>query len=130
MPPIHFPEVTDSLLRPDSAVAAAMLATKVGVAMKDLAGTYFALLRIKIPANKNGEFGAMKTRTVIAIIQPYQDGVPLHPSVTREERITRAIELMVKFNVKCIAVTRGARPIGLIRLADAFRELGLKEMEK
>lgn len=72
----------------------------------------------------------MKTRTVIAIIQPYEDGVPLHPSVTREERITRAIELMVKSNLKCIAVTRGTRPIGMIRLADAFQELGLKETKK
>ncbi len=72
----------------------------------------------------------MKTRTVTAIIQPYQDGVPLHPSVTTEERITRAIELMVKFNLKCIAVTRGARPIGLIRLTDAFQELGLKAKQK
>jgi hypothetical protein len=108
-----------------------MLATKIGVAIKDLAGTHFALSeKQKIPANENGAFKAMKTRTVIAIIQPYQDGVPLHPSVAREERITRAIELMVKFNVKCIAVTRGGRPIGLIRLTDAFRELGLKESEK
>ena len=72
----------------------------------------------------------MRTRTVVAIIQPFQDGVPLHPSVTAEERITRAIELMVTCNLKCIAVTRGARPIGLIRLADAFRELGLREAKK
>ena len=60
----------------------------------------------------------MKTRTVTTIIQPFQDGVPLHPSVTAEERITRAIELMVTFNLKCIAVT------------DAFRELGLREAKK
>jgi len=72
----------------------------------------------------------MKTRTVTAIIQPFQDGVPLQPSVTTEERIIRAIELMVKFNLKCIAVTRGARPIGVIRLTDAFRELGLREIKK
>ena len=72
----------------------------------------------------------MKIRTVTAIIQPFQDGVPLHPSVTMEERISRAIELMVTFNLKCIAVRRGARPIGVVRLADAFQELGLREAEK
>ena len=72
----------------------------------------------------------MKTRTVAAIMQPFQGGVPLHPSVTTDERITRAIELMVSFNLKCIAVTRGTRPIGMIRLADAFRELGLREVQK
>jgi CBS domain-containing protein len=72
----------------------------------------------------------MKIRTVTAIIQPFQGGVPLHPSVTMEERISRAIELMVTFNLKCIAVTRGARPVGVIRLADAFREMGLREAKK
>ena len=72
----------------------------------------------------------MKTRTVTAIMQPFQGGVPLHPSVATDERITRAIELMVRFNLKCIAVTRGTRPIGMIRLADAFRELGLQEAQK
>ena len=72
----------------------------------------------------------MKIRTVTAIIQPFQDGVPLHPSVTTEERISRAIELMVTFNLKCIAVTRGARPIGVVHLADAFQELGLREARK
>jgi arginine/lysine/ornithine decarboxylase len=81
-------------------------------------------------SDKDREFRAMKTRTVTAIILPYQNGVPLHPSVTTGERITRAIELMVKFNVKCIAVTRGARPIGVIRLTDAFQELGLKASQK
>jgi len=72
----------------------------------------------------------MKTRTVAAIIQPFRQGVPLHPSVTTEERISRAIELMVKFNLKCIAVTRGFRPVGVIHLADAFREMGLRRADK
>ena len=72
----------------------------------------------------------MKTQTVAAIIRPYQNGVPLYPSVAKEERITRAIELMVKFNLKSIVVTRGVRPIGLIRLTDAFHELGLNESKK
>ncbi|MEJ2165718.1 MAG: hypothetical protein P8X90_09330 [Desulfobacterales bacterium] len=81
-------------------------------------------------SNQNGEFRAMKIRMVTAIIQPFQDGVPLHPSVTTEERISRAIELMVTFNLKCIAVTRGSRAVGVIRLADAFREMGLQEAKK
>jgi hypothetical protein len=63
-------------------------------------------------------------------MQPFQGCVPLHPSVSTDERITRAIELMVRFNLKCIVVTRGARPIGMIHLADAFRELGLREVQK
>jgi hypothetical protein len=76
------------------------------------------------------DFPAMKSQTVAAIMRPYQDGVPLHPSVAMEERLTRAIELMMKFNLKCIVVTRGVRPIGLIRLNDAFQELGLNKSIK
>jgi CBS domain-containing protein len=68
----------------------------------------------------------MKTRTVRAIILPYLEGIPLDPAVTTEDRISRAIELMVQNDLKCLAVVRHRKPIGMIRLADAFQELGLK----
>ncbi|UCE54452.1 MAG: CBS domain-containing protein [Desulfobacterales bacterium] len=72
----------------------------------------------------------MKTRKVITIIHPYPRGLPLNPSVTTEDRITYAIELMVKNNVRCIAVVRNHVPIGMIRLEDAFKELGLQLCER
>ena len=68
-------------------------------------------------------------KKVIAIIHPYPDGLPLDPAVTVEDRITRAIELMVKHNLRCIAVLRNRRPIGMIRLEDAFNALGLQMTE-
>jgi CBS domain-containing protein len=68
----------------------------------------------------------MKRRTVRAIILPYVEGVPLDPAVTMEDRISRAIELMVQNEVKCLAVVCNRKPIGMIRLCDAFQKLGLK----
>ena len=65
-------------------------------------------------------------KKVIAILHPYPDGLPLDPAVTTEDRITHAVELMVEHDLKCIAVLRNRRPIGMIRLEDAFKELGLQ----
>ena len=65
-------------------------------------------------------------KKVVAIIHPYPQGLPLEPSVSAEDRITRAIELMVKHDLRCVAVIRNHRPIGMIRLEDAFKELGLQ----
>jgi CBS domain-containing protein len=68
-------------------------------------------------------------KKVVTIIHPYPDGLPLEPAVTVEDRITQAIELMVKHNLQCIAVLRNRRPIGMIRLEDAFKALGLRVAE-
>ncbi len=68
----------------------------------------------------------MRSCKVDAIIVPYTEEVPLTPSVTIGEKITRAIELMLKHNLSRIAVVRGQRLIGMIRLEDAFHELGLE----
>ena len=59
-------------------------------------------------------------------MHPYEQGLPLNPSVTTDDRITFAIELMLKNNIRSIAVVRNRRPIGMIRLDDALQELGLK----
>ena len=56
---------------------------------------------------------------------PYRDGVPLKPTVTPDDKLTRAIELMVVYNLKCIAVVRGRRPIGRVCFEDALEKLGL-----
>jgi CBS domain-containing protein len=42
------------------------------------------------------------------------------------EKITRAIELMISHNINRIAVVRNQRAIGMIRLEDAFQEVGLE----
>ena len=69
----------------------------------------------------------MRRRTVSEIIRPYKEGTPIHPSVTLEDRIVDAIEVMVNNNVTCIAVVRNNRPIGVIHLENAFEKVGLRE---
>ena len=68
----------------------------------------------------------MRSRKVDAIIVPYTEELPLTPSVAIGEKITRAIELMLKHNLSRIAVVRNQRAIGIIRLEDALQEMGLE----
>jgi len=68
----------------------------------------------------------MRSCKVDSIIAPYTEDVPLTPSVTLGEKISRAIELMLKHNQNRIAVVRNQRTIGMVRLEDAFHELGLE----
>jgi len=67
----------------------------------------------------------MRKQKVEDIIIPYNRSVPSRPSVTTGDEITHAIELMVNHNLKCIAVVSNNRPVGMVRLGDAFRKMGL-----
>ena len=67
----------------------------------------------------------MRRRNVDDILLPYEDGLPLDPSVNIGDRIITAIELMVRKNLKQIAVVRNQRPVGMVRLEDAFKKMGL-----
>jgi len=67
----------------------------------------------------------MMRRKVDEILLPYEDGVPLKPSVKVGEKIITAIELMVGNDLKQMAVVRNQRPVGMIRLEDAFKKIGL-----
>jgi len=71
----------------------------------------------------------MRRTKVDEILLPYQDGVPLDPSVEIGDRIITAIELMVGKNLKQIAVKRNQRPVGIVRLEDAFKKIGLTMTE-
>ena len=68
----------------------------------------------------------MKTKKVDEILLPYEEGIPLNPSVTLSDKIVHAVELMVENDLKCIAVVRNKRPIGMVRLEDAFQKIGLR----
>jgi len=57
---------------------------------------------------------------------PYREEIPPDPSVDVQDSITRAIELMVNNNLKCMAVVRDQRPVGIVRLEDALEKLGLR----
>ena len=67
----------------------------------------------------------MRKRKVDEILRPYAEGVPLDPSVHMGDQIIHAIELMVRNNLKCIVVLKNQRPIGIVRLDDAFQKIGL-----
>lgn len=68
----------------------------------------------------------MTSRTINPIIRPCSSDLPLEPSVDLGEKVSRAIELMVSHDLSRIAVVRNRRAVGMIRLEDAFREIGLE----
>jgi predicted transcriptional regulator len=67
----------------------------------------------------------MRRRRVDEILQPYEEGVPLYPCVEMGERIIDAIQVMVTNDLKTLAVTINKRPVGMVRLEDAFKKVGL-----
>ena len=67
----------------------------------------------------------METIKVKTILLPYRKETPTDYTVTPEDKVISAVELMVNHNMKMIAVVRNGRPIGMIRLEDAFKKLGL-----
>jgi signal-transduction protein with cAMP-binding, CBS, and nucleotidyltransferase domain len=68
----------------------------------------------------------MKRLAVEAIIVPVEGEVALKPSVGPEDSITDAMEVMLKNDLKRIAVTRGDQLLGMIRLEDALKKVGLE----
>lgn len=68
----------------------------------------------------------MKQKRVEEIVRPLKADLPPHPTVTIDDKIIKAIELMVNHDLKYMAVVRKNRPIGMICLDDAFKTVGLK----
>jgi predicted transcriptional regulator len=77
------------------------------------------------PEHSHDVGGGMRRRRVDEILQPYEEGVPLDPCVEMGGRIIDAIQLMVTNNLKCLTVTINKRPVGMVRLDDAFKKVGL-----
>ena len=73
---------------------------------------------------------SIKRKKVEEIVTTYEEGVALQPFVTMDDKIVKAIELMVKNNLKHIAVLRNGRPVGMVCLGHALQKLGLKPKEK
>jgi CBS domain-containing protein len=71
------------------------------------------------------ETAIMVTRSINPIIRPCSDSLPLEPCVGIGEKISRAIELMVSHNLRCIAVVHNRRAVGMVSLEEAFEEIGL-----
>ncbi len=68
----------------------------------------------------------MKRLAVESIIVPTEYEMPLEPYVSPEDPITDAIEVMLKNDLKRIAVIDGKRVAGMIRLEDALKKVGLE----
>jgi CBS domain-containing protein len=80
-------------------------------------------------AEKSRRGGTVRRTKVDEILRPYKEGVPHDPSVHMGDRIIDAIELMVRNNLKCIAVLKNQRPIGIVHLEDAFQKIGLQAVQ-
>ena len=74
--------------------------------------------------------GAMERKKIDEILLPYREEIPLHPSVAVGDKLMHAIQLMVEHNMRCIAVVKNNRPVGMLRLEDAFHKLGLRNPVK
>jgi CBS domain-containing protein len=68
----------------------------------------------------------MKKLAVEAILIPMEEGVAMGPTVSPDDRITEAIAIMLKNDLKRIAVTKGTTVMGMIRLEDALKGIGLE----
>ena len=67
----------------------------------------------------------MKKIALETIIIPIEKGVPLKPFAAHDDRITDALEVMLKNDLKRIAVVQGEKVLGMVRLEDALKKVGL-----
>ena len=65
-------------------------------------------------------------KKVTAIVQPPILGLAESPAVELSEPVTRAVETMLRYDLKVIAVTSGGRLVGHVRLAEALAFLGIR----
>ena len=68
----------------------------------------------------------MERLSVQKIVVPLEKDVSAEPFVRPEDRITEALEIMLKNDLKRIVVKKGADVVGMIRLEDALKRVGLE----
>lgn len=67
----------------------------------------------------------MHIKKVKSILLPCRKDMPINYTVTPEDKLIYAVELMLEKNIKSVSVVRSGRPIGMVRLEDALKKLGL-----
>ena len=72
----------------------------------------------------------MEKLTVKEITLLKDENLATKPSVSVEDKITDAIEVMLKNNLNRIAVTNKNEILGMIRLEDALKVIGLEDALK
>jgi predicted transcriptional regulator len=68
----------------------------------------------------------MKKHEVKDIIVPIDKNLAAKLSVAEKDNITDAIEVMLKNDLDCIAVTSKDKMLGMIKLEDALKVIGLE----
>ncbi|MBN2062257.1 MAG: hypothetical protein JW882_17775 [Deltaproteobacteria bacterium] len=68
----------------------------------------------------------MKTKKIQEILVPFDEGLSVIPYVSIDDKLIRAVELMLDHNLEKITVTRNNKVVGMILLKDALEMLGLK----
>ena len=72
----------------------------------------------------------MKTATVQKILLPYHSDIHLSPSVLVNDKITRAVQLMLESGLDHMVVIRNHKPIGMVKLQDALQVLGIEPVDR
>jgi hypothetical protein len=67
-----------------------------------------------------------QSKKVREIVRPLIEGLPDWPVVVMNDSLMRAVELMLKNDLKAIGVITSGRRIGHIRLEEALECLGLR----
>jgi predicted transcriptional regulator len=67
----------------------------------------------------------MTRLSVEKIIVPLEGELALEPSVRPENKITEALKVMLKNDLKQIVVSKKGTVLGMIRLEDALKQVGL-----
>jgi hypothetical protein len=83
----------------------------------------------KPTASPFAEEPLMNTSTlanVREILLPFSGELPLSPSVHIDDPVSKAIEVMVRYNLRMLPVFRDRRPVGQVRLQDAFAIVGIQ----
>ncbi len=88
-------------------------------------GPSAVLDRVTDSQRESSKWDTMRRRRVDEILLPYVEGVPVDPCVEMGEKLINAIQVMVSNNLKCLAVKRNQKLVGMIRLEDAFQKVGL-----
>ena len=70
--------------------------------------------------------GIVQKKKVFEILLPYRKNIPLSPALPADEKISRAIQIMLENDVQYMVVVRKRKPIGMVRLEDALHALGLQ----
>ncbi|MHC1729643.1 MAG: CBS domain-containing protein [Syntrophobacteraceae bacterium] len=69
----------------------------------------------------------MRSMRLIDIVLPLSQDIVIDPNVDLHDPLTHAIEMMVSYNLQQIVVVSKGFPIGIVRLADAFKKIGLQK---